>query len=695
MLGTEPSTLLDPELSLLAFQRRVLALSDDPRVPLLERLRFLGIVTSNIDELYMLRMAELRRGAVEEAGDGPARAKLELVEATVRALMHEHWRVADVCLRAAEAYGVQVRRWSSLTAEQQTALRAQFEREIQPALRSHAITYSPGHPLPHLPHLGLSLAVVYREHTDSRLRLAEHELPADVPRMLRVPASSTDVIPVEEVLRANIVTMYPDVLVESAHLFRVTRGGDLRIDDDPAIDLLGAVERATALRPLNPAVRVEVERDMPAHASALILDTLRRDAVGRDLELTVTDVQRVDGLLDLRCLAHLPLPRGGELEYEPFNGRVVVARSERMLDAMRERDLLLHHPFDSFDESVSRLFEEAALDDAVTAISVTLYRVGTPSRIAEALVRAAQSGKSVFALVELQARFDEEHNVNWARAIERAGGRVVYGLPGLKVHAKAALIVRSESDGERAYAHVGSGNYNSRSGRQYTDVSLFTARASVTDDLRTFFASLSGALTGVPEAPAPLTGDALVAPHQLRDALLARIAREAEHARAGRAARLDFKMNALADHEMAHAIRRAADAGVRVTLLVRGICILAPLPSDTPARFRIVSVAGRYLEHSRVYRFENDGAPEYWIGSSDLRPRNLRRRVELLVRVRDAKAQQTLDELLDRYADDAAAWDLHADGTYDHRGGNGASAQEFYARDVRVALGAAAGARAV
>jgi polyphosphate kinase len=681
MLGTEPATMLDPELSLLAFQRRVLALSSDPRVPLLEQLRFLGIVTSNIDELYMLRMAELRRGAVEGAEDGPARAKLDVVESTVRALMHEHWRVADACLRAAESHGVHLRRWGSLSSEQQAVLRKEFEREIQPALRSHAITYSPGHPLPHLPHLGLSLAVVYRENADSRLRLAEHELPGDVPRMWRVPLTAADVIPVEDVLRANVATLYPDVLVESAHLFRVTRGGDLRIDDDPALDLLGAVERATALRPLNPAVRVEVERDMPAHVSALILDTLRRDAVGRDLELTVTDVQRVDGLLDLRCLANLPLPRGGALEYEPFAGRVVVDPSAHMLDAIRARDLLLHHPFDSFDESVSRLFEEAALDDAVTEICVTLYRVGTPSRIAAALVRAAQSGKSVFALVELQARFDEEHNVNWARAIERAGGRVVYGLPGLKVHAKAALFVRREADGERAYAHVGSGNYNSRSGRQYTDVSLFTARAGITDDLRTFFAALSGARTGVPEAPAPLPGDGLVAPHQLREALLASIAREAEHARAGRAARIDFKMNALADREMAQAIRNAADAGVQVTLMVRGICILAPLPSDTPHGFRIISVAGRYLEHSRVYRFENGGAPEYWIGSSDLRPRNLRRRVELLVRVHDVNAQRTLDTLLARYTDDARAWDLRADGEYYQRSGD-TGAQDVYARDV-------------
>jgi polyphosphate kinase len=695
MLGAEPTTLLDPELSLLAFQRRVLALSDDPRVPLLERLRFLGIVTSNIDELYMLRMAELRRGAVEDVADGPARAKLEVVESTVRALMQDHWRVAAECLRAAERYGVRVRRWASLSDAQQATLREHFVKEIQPALRSHAITYSPGHPLPHLPHLGLSLAVVYRDASDARLRLAEHELPGDVPRMLQVPDTAADVIPVEDVLRANVMNLYPDVLVESAHLFRVTRGGDLRIDDDPALDLLGAVERATALRPLNPAVRVEVEPDMPAHVCTLILDTLRRDAVGRDLELTVTDVQRVEGLLDLRCLATLPLPRGGALEYEPFAGRIAVDRSARMIDAIRERDLLLHHPFDSFDESVTRLFEEAALDDAVTEIAVTLYRVGTPSRIAEALVRAAQSGKSVFALVELQARFDEEHNVNWARAIERAGGRVVYGLPGLKVHAKAALIVRHEGDGERAYAHVGSGNYNSRSGRQYTDVSLFTCRAGITDDLRAFFSALAGTHTGVPDAPAPLTGDGLVAPHQLREALLEHIAREAEHARAGRSARLDFKMNALADREMAQAIRSAADAGVQVTLMVRGICIMAPISGDTPENFRILSVAGRYLEHSRVYRFENGGAPEYWIGSSDLRPRNLRRRVELLVRVRDAGAQQILDTLLARYAEDASAWELRADGEYYRRGEQKASAQELYAREQGIAASAVESARAI
>lgn len=676
------SELLDPELSLVAFQRRVLALAHDPRVPLMERLRFVGIVTSNLDELYMLRMAELRRAAVEDAAHGAARAKLAQIETDVREIMHSHWAAAAQCLKDAAAYDVHVRTWASLDATQREALRAQYLRDIQPTLQSHAITYSPGHPVPHLPHLGLFVAVVYRATPEARHQLAEHELPRDMPRLLPVPGTRADVIPIEEVLRANVRAMYPNVLVESAHLFRVTRGGDLRIDDDPASDLLGAIERATALRPLNPAVRVEVNEGMPPHVSSLILDTLLRDAVGRDMELTVTDVQLVDGLLDLRCLEALPLPRHGALEFPPLRARRPFEKATSVFAVIAAGDVLAHHPFDDFDDTVSRLFEDAAEDPAVTRIAVTLYRVGTPSRIAAALVRAAERGIEVFALVELQARFDEEHNVRWARALERAGGRVVYGLPGLKVHAKATLITRQEAGTVRAYAHVGSGNYNSRSGRQYTDVSLFSARPALTADLHEFFAALTGAISGAPHAPAPLANEGLVAPQQLRTALLERIAREVAHARAGRPARLDFKMNALADREMAHAIREAVDAGVSVQLIVRGICIMAPRATDTPDQLRILSVVGRYLEHSRVYRFENGGAPEFLIGSSDLRPRNLRRRVELLVPVLDAVNQRQLDVLLARYSADPTAWDLLSTGAYVPRSVDGVSAQEQYLRDV-------------
>ena len=461
-------TFLNPELSLLAFQRRVLAMAEDPKVPLLERLRFLGIVSSNMDELYMVRMAELRLAAAPldhttraQHNDGEsARSLLDAVEREIDALLLAQAHCTDDCLRMAAQHGVQVVRWSALSATEKSALHAQYLEEIQPDLMPLAITLSPGVPLPHLPHLGLFLAVVYRAAGGTRTHLAEHELPGDVPRLMPVPGRIGAVIALEDVLRANVQSMYPNAVVEGAYLFRVTRGGDLYLDDDHQADLLGAVDAATARRQHNPAVRVEVEAQMPTDVSALILDNLRRDALGREMETTVAAVQRVSGILDLRCLQALPLPSDPALEFPVLVTRTRDRDSGSLFDAMQRGDLLLHHPFDSFDDSVVRFFEEASVDDAVTSIAATLYRVGNPSPIVNALLTAAKAGKQVFAFVELQARFDEVHNVQWARALERAGGRVLYGLPGLKVHAKVALVERGAGAAIERFAHVGTGNYN-------------------------------------------------------------------------------------------------------------------------------------------------------------------------------------------------------------------------------------------
>jgi polyphosphate kinase len=672
VLSDTESDLLDGELSLLAFQHRVLALAADPDVPLIERLRFLGIVTGNLDELYMVRMAELRRAALEEVlrddAAGAASRTLARVEAEVARILDEMGRHAAACLEAAARLGVGIVSWEALTPAERAALRDVYHRDIQPTLHSHAVTLSPGHPVPHLAHLGLFVAVVYRDAPGERLRVAEHELPRDVPRLLPIPERAGWVVPLEDVLRANVQDLYPTVLVESAHLFRVTRGGDLHLSDDDAHDLLDAVDRATALRPMNPAVRVEVDRSMPSAVSALLLESLHREAMGRDMALTVTSVQVVDGLLDLRCLSALPLPADGSLEYPPLAPRTpfaaLAAEGRSLFDVIREGDVLVHHPFESFEDTVVRFFEEAAADPHVTTMASTLYRVGNPSPVAGALLLAAQAGKRVFAMVELQARFDEEHNVRWARAIERAGGQVVYGLPGLKVHAKAAMIVRREGELLRRYVHVGSGNYNVRSGRQYTDVSLFSCRPSLGDDVATLFRSLSGEDGGAPHAPLALPKEAMSAPHQLRPALLAKLAREVAHAEAGRAAGLTFKLNALSDREMVRALYAASVAGVRVQLIVRGICTLRPGVAPYSSNISVVSVVGRFLEHSRIYRFENGGEPEYLIGSSDLRPRNLRRRVEVLAPVVRAEHWATLDALLERYLADGTRWQLSGDGTY-------------------------------
>ena len=679
---------LNPELALLKFQRRVLALAEDRATPLLERLRFLGIVTSNIDELYMVRMAELRRAAsAPNAGDAddqddgftPA-TRLEAVEAELADILHAQARCAADCLRDAARHGTHLVTWGSLSDTERDALTARYLEEIQPDLMPLAITLSPGVPLPHLPHLGLFVAIVYRASGSERRHLAEHELPRDLPRLFPVPGRAGAVIAIEEVLRANAHLLYPSTVVEGAYLFRVTRGGDLYLQDDDANDLLGAVAAASVRRQNNPAVRVEAEASMPDRVAVLILDSLHRDALGREMGITVDAIQRVDGLLDLRCLQQLPLPHDAALEFPRLTMCTPFAELPSLLDEIARHDLLVHHPFESFDDSVVRFFEAAAADPNVTAIATTLYRVGTPSPIVEALLRAARSGKSVFALVELQARFDEDHNVNWARALEKVGGRVVYGLPGLKVHAKLTCVTRRVGSVAQRYVHVGTGNYNPRSGMQYTDLSLFSARAELADGA----SALLNALANGVATDAPLPGGVLAAPNQLLPALLDRIAREESHARAGLPAGITIKVNGLADREVVRALYQASQAGVRVELIVRGICTLRPGVSGVSERIHVVSIVGRLLEHSRIYRFTNAGDPEYLIGSSDLRPRNLRRRVEVLVPIVDAAHRARLGLILSRYLDDGTGWDLEASGAYRRRHGTAQGAQQQFAESSGV-----------
>ena len=676
--GAVPETL-SPELSLLAFQRRVLAIAEDPETPLRERLRFLGIVTSNLDEIYMVRMPELRQAAAARTNGANKRGldgltpgdRLERVEREIASIVDAHERCAAECLRAAEAVGTRILRWSDLSANEQAELRQRCRDEIYPELTPLAMTLSPGHPLPHLPHLGLSLAVVFRSGAGSEAHLAELELPRDVARMLPVPGRTLAVIPIEEVLRANVGLLYPNSRVDGAHLFRVTRAGDLELDERNADDLLDAVSEATERRPYNPAVRVEVQRSMPPTVAELVLDNLRREAAGRAESALIGQVDVVNGLLDLRCLGDLPLPDDPALCYPPLPVRSHLDAGRSVIEQISEGDLLLHHPFDDYESTVVRFLREAAADPHVTTIKITLYRAGDPSAVVDALLAAARAGKKVAALVELKARFDEEHNVGWALALETAGAHVVYGFVGLKVHAKIALVVRREGSALRRYAHVGTGNYNTRSGRQYTDLSLLTASESLTADA----ADLFNALTGSSRPPEGLTRGALVAPVQLLPSVLELIERETRHARAGQPSGIRIKVNGLSDSEVVRALYRASEAGVRVELVVRGICTLRPDVAGRSDTIRVVSVVGRFLEHSRIYRFENAGSPEYLIGSSDLRPRNLRRRVELLVPIIDAAHREQLDRILELYLQDHTAWALRADGRYVRSAAGGPSAQ--------------------
>ena len=416
---------------------------------------------------------------------------------------------------------------------------------------------------------------------------------------------------------------------------------------------------------------------MPEFVREMVLESLRHDAstVPGDDD---PEVQAIDGLIDLRCLAELPFPAGPGLEYPVLDARKPVPDDASMLDTIRKGDLLAHHPFDAFDHTVVRFVREAADDPLVAAIKITLYRVGATSPIVQALVDAANAGKRVAAFVELKARFDEEHNVGWARALERAGGSVVYGLVGFKTHAKVALVVRREGERLRRYVHVGTGNYNTRSGRQYTDLSLFSAREELGADV----ADLFNELTGSSRPPQGLSRGALVAPLQLLPSIIALIERETSNARAGLPAAITLKVNALSDREVVQALYAAAAAGVAVNLIVRGICTLRPRAHGSADRIRVLSVVGRFLEHSRIYRFANGGDPTYLIGSSDLRPRNLRRRVELLVPVPGHAECALLDRILTVYLEDTTAWELHGDGTYIQRRGNAPGAQHGLAESA-------------
>lgn len=672
--------MLNPELSLLAFQRRVLAMAQDERTPLRERFRFLAIVTSNLDELYMVRMADLAAAAREEEQGDPvvaedgltAARRLARVEAEIAHILSLQFRCAQDCLGAAEALGVRLLPWSALDDGARAELARRCREEIHPGLSPLAMTLSPGHPLPHLPHLGLSLAVVFRHTPEGEPHLAQVELPDDAPRLLPVPGDPRAVITLEEVLLANVGLLHPNSIVHSAYLFRVTRGGDLALDEGGAADLLDAVATATDRRPLNPAVRVEVEHAMPEFVSRMVLENLRREAAALGTAEPVRQVQVVQGLLDLRCLTGLPLPDDPALQYPPLAARSPLD-GEPLFDRIRDAgDLLVHHPFDAFDATVARFVRDAADDDAVTAIKITLYRVGQPSPVVDALLHAAERGKRVMALVELKARFDEEHNVAWARALERAGGHVVYGLVGFKVHAKVALVVRREGERLQRYVHVGTGNYSARSGRDYTDLSLFSTRDALATDVSDLFNQLSGSA----RPPQALQHGALVAPHQLLPALLALIERETANARHGLPAAVTIKVNGLSDPDVVRALYRAAQAGVRIDLVVRGICTLRPGVVGLSPGVRVVSVVGRWLEHSRIYRFENAGDPAWFIGSSDLRPRNLRRRVELLVPVLEPAHRAELDRVLSLYLADGTGWELQPGGDYVQRASTTPGAQQ-------------------
>ncbi len=665
--------VIDAETSILAFTARVLELAEDLRNPLGERLRFLAIVAANLDEFFMVRVAGIKRAAIEQTEErGPngltAEEQLDLISRHAKSIIARMYRCYESCMAEAEGHGVTLARWSDLDLSQRAELR-DVVKEMTPSLTPLAMTLSPGHPFPRLRHLSLSLAVVFVDRPGSTPHFAQVEIPDDVSRFISVPGSAA-VIPIEELVRANLDLLYPSSVIEQAYAFRVTRGTDLELHEDRSASLIEEIERATKQRFDQPVVRVEVEQAMPAVLRDVVMRELRRESGGA--QLSARDLYDMDGPLDLGCLDGLPLAPEDALWFPSFEGADPFPAGKTVFEAIDAGDRLCHHPFDDFGATVVRFFREAASDPAVTAIKLTVYRADEDSPIMAALVEAAEAGKDVIVFVELKARFDEERNVGWARRMEKAGGRVVHGIVGVKTHAKVALVVRKSAGGHRRYVHAGTGNYNAETAKRYTDLSLFTANDRIVNDVQDLF----NELTGRSRPPERLTQGCLISPKQLLPELVSKIEREAQHARAGRPARIRMKMNGLSDPDIVNALVRASQDGVKVELIVRAVCTLRPGVAGVSEGISIICAMGRFLEHSRVFHFANNGAAEYYIGSADLRPRNLRRRVELVVPVLDPDNRLELDRILETYLKDPSAWVLGSDGSYVRRRAGELSAQD-------------------
>jgi polyphosphate kinase len=650
---------LNRELSWLDFNARVLALGEDQANPLLERAKFLAIFASNLDEFFMVRVAGLKRrmstGLAVRSADGlTPREQLERISVRTRDLVERHARCFEDDVRAAlEKHDIHIVRWEDVDPDDQHRLHRHFRDQVFPLLTPLAV--DPAHPFPYISGLSLNLAVVVRDPEGGPERFARVKVPNNVPRFVTV--GDDTFLPLDDLIAAHLNQLFPGMNVVEHHLFRVTRNADLEVEEDRDEDLLQALERELARRRFGPAVRLEVTDSMSEHILELLM---------RELGVTGNDVQRVPGLLDLSSLWQLYDLDRPELKFPPFvpatHPRFAEGETPKSVFAtLREGDVLVHHPYDSFSTSVQRFVEQAAADPNVLAIKQTLYRTSGDSPIVDALIDAAEAGKQVVVLVEIKARFDEQANIKWARALERAGCHVVYGLMGLKTHCKTSLVVRQEGGRLRRYAHVGTGNYNPKTARLYEDFGLFTANEDVCADITDLFNTLTGysRQTGYRSL--------MVAPHGVRAGIVDRIEREIAHVRAGQPGLVQIKVNSIVDEEIIDALYRASRAGVRIDMLVRGICALRPGVPGLSANIRVRSIVGRFLEHSRVLRFGNGEDEEFWLGSADLMHRNLDRRVEAMVQVTDDDAEAQLRRVLDLgFADDVTCWELDGGGTW-HR----------------------------
>ena len=652
-----PSLYLDREMSLLAFQHRVLGEARDVRNPLLERVKFLSILFSNLDEFFMVRVALLNQKVDSSKNDPSATEHLERIGNELRKLLTEAyavWRELDLALGQA---GVEIREYRNLTETERDTLDAYFHDVVYPVLTP--LAFDPGHPFPHISNLSLNLAVIVRDTAGAR-RFARVKIPDTFPALVNAVQRGSLVEPkqtfvwLEQLIRANLQSLFPGLEIVEAHPFRVTRDAEYEIQELESDDLLETIEEAVWQRRFRDVVQIQVLKDIPRDLLDVLLE---------NLELHQRDVYYVEGPLDLSRAKQLTSLDRPSLKDPPFHPQIPPTlrfkEGEDVFASIRKQDILLHHPFDSF-QPVPDFLRHAATDPDVLAIKIMLYRVGRNSPIVEHLLTAVEHGKQVAVLVELKARFDEESNIEWARALESAGVHVVYGLVGLKVHSKVALVVRREGDKIRRYVHLGTGNYNQVTSRLYTDLSLMTSDEEIGADVSDLFNYVT-AYSGKREFR-----KLLVAPRSLRAGVEALIRREIGFAQRGEPAHLIFKMNSLEDPAMIRLLYEASQAGVHVNLLVRGLCCLRPGVEGVSSNIRVISIVGRFLEHSRVYYFRNGGQEQIYLGSADMMGRNLDRRVEVLFPVEDRKlVARVRGDILGTYlADTRNANYMQPDGSY-------------------------------
>lgn len=648
--------ITDREMSWLSFNQRVLELAEDPTVPLLERVRFLAIFSSNLDEFYMVRvatlMSKLENGvsAANVAGFTPIEL-MKQVSLRTNDLMERHSRVyQDEIEPLLKNEGIEFLHWDQLDDTERGYVTKLFHDRIFPVLTPLAV--DPSHPFPYISGLSLNLAVIVKNPTSHEEFFARVKVPEILPRFIATAKTgSTRFIPLEDLIAIHLQELFPGMIIQDHYTFRITRNQDIDLDEDESEDILTSIEQELARRRFGPPVRLEIENGV---------DEKLVEKLAEEIKINPENIIHIDAPLDLTSLhkiADLDFPG---LKFERFRSRTAKALSEvdqedpdLFFAAIRQGEILLHHPYESFTSSVVQFLQNAAQDPQTLAIKQTLYRTSGDSPIIEALIEAAEAGKQVLAVIEIRARFDEQANVRWARKLEAAGVHVVYGLMGLKTHAKLSLVIRDEANGLRRYCHLGTGNYNPKTARMYEDLGILSADPELTDDLTRLFNRLSGF------APQSTYSRLLVAPLTLRSGIIERIDREIENQKAGKPAGIQLKLNSILDEGFVEKIYQASQAGVKIDLLVRGICAVQPGIKGVSENITVKSVLGRFLEHSRIFHFVNGGNNEYWIGSADLMGRNLDRRVESLVRIDKKEHQNRLQEILDLgLSADSSSWQL-------------------------------------